>query len=97
MEGPGWDCITMPQVLQKAGYHATCIGKWHLGFQFYKPDGSPRPRGNTREWKMEYFAGPFTHGPNDRGFDYFFGTLSGPKSLSVTSMYFPFWMTDGYQ
>ena len=49
--------ITVASVLQDAGYHTACVGKWHCGFD----NGVNNP---DRE-----LAG----GPLDRGFDSFFG------------------------
>ncbi|MGQ8336242.1 sulfatase family protein [Sunxiuqinia sp. A32] len=73
-----WDCLTMPQMLQKQGYYTACIGKWHFGVLFEGKDGKwgapspisgrfPKPADNwilTSETRL---------GPTDRGFDYFFG------------------------
>ncbi|MEL6922608.1 MAG: arylsulfatase [Bacteroidota bacterium] len=54
--------LTVGKLLQEAGYHTACIGKWHLGF----------------DWKMisekqADYAAPIQNGPNTMGFDYFFG------------------------
>ncbi len=49
--------VTLPAVLQKAGYSTACIGKWHLGFCNSTPD-------YNKELKP---------GPLEAGFDYFFG------------------------
>jgi len=43
------DEVTIPEVLQRAGYATALVGKWHLG------DRKP-------------------HRPNDRGFDFFYGS-----------------------
>lgn len=57
--------MTVASMLKAQGY-ATCgIGKWHLGF-------------GTRE-KVDYDQ-PLRPGPNDHGFDYFFGI---PASLDM--------------
>ncbi len=50
--------LTVPSLLQSAGYRTAMIGKWHLGF-----DGGMPYRYGRR----------FTGGPIDRGFDYFYG------------------------
>jgi len=49
---------TIASVLKKAGYSTACIGKWHLGF------GATEPC----DWNK-----PLTPGPNDLGFDYYYG------------------------
>lgn len=50
---------TLATQLSRQGYATACIGKWHLGF-----DESAVQRD---------FSQPFTGGPCDHGFDYFFG------------------------
>ncbi|PNW29685.1 arylsulfatase [Formosa algae] len=49
---------TIASVLSKAGYATACIGKWHLGFGTTKPV----------DWNK-----PLTPGPNELGFDYYYG------------------------
>ena len=49
---------TIGNLLQNAGYNTACIGKWHLGF------GEKVPC----DWNA-----PLRPGPNQRGFDYYFG------------------------
>lgn len=51
--------VTLPGLLQAAGYHTACIGKWHNGFG----------RGAEPEWNGELKPGPL-----EIGFDSFFGT-----------------------
>lgn len=48
---------TLASVFKQAGYDTACIGKWHLGFGKDKTD-----------WNK-----PLKPGPNDVGFDYYFG------------------------
>lgn len=55
--------LTVASILRAQGYHTAAIGKWHLGFQDKQP--------------VDYTK-PLTPGPNDYGFDYFFGI---PASL----------------
>ena len=57
--------LTVASLLKKHGYSTACVGKWHLGL------------GNAR--KTDYSA-PLRPGPNDLGFDYFYGI---PASLDM--------------
>ena len=49
--------LTIADVFKNSGYSTAAFGKWHLGF------GT-----GTNEWKE-----PFSPGPPDLGFDYYFG------------------------
>jgi arylsulfatase A-like enzyme len=53
---------TLPQLLQQQGYTTACVGKWHLGIDWAR---------NTND-EVD-FDQPFRHGPNEAGFDEFFG------------------------
>ncbi len=56
------DRMTIASMLQVNGYNTAMIGKWHLQMEF---EGSP---GKERDWSV-----PFSDGPVEKGFDYFFG------------------------
>lgn len=56
---------TVANYLKRNGYHTGCVGKWHLGLDFAKDDN-----GNHDPTQR------ITHGPNQVGFDYFFGISS---------------------
>jgi len=58
--------MTVASFLKEQGYATACIGKWHLGL------GSD---------KKADFSKRLTPGPNDLGFDYFYGI---PASLDMT-------------
>ena len=62
------DRLTVGKLLQKAGYHTACIGKWHLGWQWHDASG-----GDTTQAKNVDFSKRLTGGPVERGFDYYFG------------------------
>jgi arylsulfatase A-like enzyme len=68
--------------LKRHGYQTACVGKWHLGLEWQKKDGGAQ--------KLEFYhkdviagenidyAKPILYGPNQYGFDYFYGL---PASL----------------
>ncbi len=56
------DRMTIASLLKEHGYNTAMVGKWHLQMEF---EGV---LGEGRDWSK-----PFTDGPTDRGFDYFFG------------------------
>ena len=59
--------LTVPELLRRHGYATAAIGKWHLGLAF-----SRRPDGAGRLEDVD-FSAPISWGPNQAGFDYFFG------------------------
>jgi len=69
---------TIPSLLQKQGYHTAGIGKWHLGLgngeaDFFEPKVASDADGDN------HFGG-IKPGPNEVGFDHFFGI---PASLDM--------------
>lgn len=68
--------LTVAEYLKEKGYHTACIGKWHLGQTFYNSDNIATPLSSKTDYTK-----PTTDGPNDQGFDYFFG-LSGASTSS---------------
>ncbi|MEI6865687.1 arylsulfatase [Flavicella sp.] len=56
------DRTTIASLLKENGYNTAMIGKWHLQMEF---EGE---KGKGRDWSK-----PFTDGPIEKGFDYFFG------------------------
>ncbi|NOU97280.1 sulfatase-like hydrolase/transferase [Paenibacillus sp. LMG 31456] len=56
--------LTVASILQESGYKTSCIGKWHLGMDWSKNGDGP---GDID------FSQPIKRGPNDYGFDTFFG------------------------
>jgi len=61
--------LTVGSLLKGAGYHTACVGKWHLGMDWAFTDAKR---------KTIDYAKPVAHGPQAKGFDYFFGI---PASL----------------
>lgn len=56
--------LTVPAMLREQGYATACIGKWHLGWGWPKPDENGK----------RDFTRPIPDGPTTRGFDTYFGT-----------------------
>jgi arylsulfatase A len=54
--------MTIASLLKENGYNTAMVGKWHLQMEFHGK------LGEGRNWSK-----PFTDGPTERGFDYFFG------------------------
>ena len=56
------DRSTVADLLKAHNYYTACVGKWHLGLDWTR-DSAGKPD----------FSQPISGGPNDVGFDYFFG------------------------
>jgi arylsulfatase A len=56
------DRMTIASMLKEQGYNTAMVGKWHLQMEFVGE------KGEGRDWSK-----PFTEGPIEHGFDYFFG------------------------
>jgi arylsulfatase A len=71
------DRVTLASFLKAQGYATACVGKWHLGLQWTRKDGSPEDadrgdRGVRPGYEIDYAKG-FSGGPLALGFDRFFG------------------------
>ncbi|MFO8007853.1 MAG: arylsulfatase [Candidatus Brocadiia bacterium] len=72
------DRPTIASVLKAQGYATACVGKWHVGLGWTTRDGDTGP---WDDWGPEAlddgfnidYTAPLWGGPNELGFDYFFG------------------------
>ena len=68
------DRLTVQKMLKRYGYDTGCIGKWHLGMQWMKNDGTYVTNGtNENNDAVIDLSAPIGKGPNSSGFDYYFG------------------------
>jgi len=68
------DRLTVAALLKKQGYRTACVGKWHLGLKWGLKDESKPPQDRSNEtWENIDFTKPISLGPNELGFEYFFG------------------------
>ena len=77
--------FTFPTMFKSLGYHTSMVGKWHIGMQFFDPNGDPviglgnsanvlDDDPNTITGDRIDFSRQVDDSPFHRGFDYFFGT-----------------------
>lgn len=66
--------MTVATLLKQQGYQTGCVGKWHLGLEWTRKDPSiPVNDSANLKWNNIDFSKPIKSGPNELGFDYFFG------------------------
>lgn len=64
--------MTVASMLKQYNYRTACIGKWHLGLEWTRNDGSTAPVQEDGVDDIDYSA-PIKNSPNEYGFDYFYG------------------------
>ena len=72
------DRVTLASLLRAQGYHTAAIGKWHLGMGSLEANYFEAPIVDGRDTSFDF--GYLRPGPNEVGFDYFFGI---PASLDM--------------
>jgi hypothetical protein len=68
--------MTVASFLKQHGYHTACIGKWHLGMDWTLKEGVEP---SEQDQETVDYSQPIVNGPNEVGFDYFFGTAGCKK------------------
>lgn len=77
--------LTLPAFLKRQGYSTAAIGKWHLGMEWPRKEGSFGDGIEKGEegWRVD-FARPIRRGPVAVGFDYFFGIAASLDMVPYT-------------
>lgn len=85
-DGAGGPCLieplrlTLPGMLQQAGYATACFGKWHVGLTFFDRQGKPINENGLEAVKRIDYSRAIPDAPIHRGFDQFFGTACCPTT-----------------
>ena len=79
--------LTVPAFLKQRGYHTACIGKWHLGMDWTLKAGAETFDDSIEKgeagWRVD-FTRPIRNGPNQVGFDYYFGISASLDMVPYT-------------
>ncbi|MEJ7767394.1 MAG: arylsulfatase [Chitinophagaceae bacterium] len=76
-------CVTIPEVLQTAGYHTYMTGKWHLGF--HEKEKWPLQRGFEKFYGILAGAASYFKPQEGRGLTYNNEKLSPPEGKYYTT------------
>lgn len=67
---------TLATMLKSIGYRTACVGKWHIGMNWFDKDGNPMGERGPQRFRSGDnvdFERDITGGPCDVGFDSYFG------------------------
>ncbi len=76
------DRTTVAPFLKEQGYHTACIGKWHVGMDWPRSDGSA-PGSSDSPTAIDY-SKPIHGGPTALGFDHYFGISASLDMVPYT-------------
>jgi arylsulfatase A-like enzyme len=78
---------TVATLLKEHGYHTACFGKWHLGMDWVLREGKQVTElgieAPDQVWNVDY-SQPIANGPNDAGFDEYFGISASLDMVPYT-------------